>query len=446
MIKNDNNNDYTHKAIDLFAGIGGIRLGFMKAFGDKINFVFSNEIDKYCCQTYEANFGDNPLGDITQIDPEEIPDFDILLAGFPCQAFSIAGRKDGFDDTRGTLFYNIAQILYTKKPAAFLLENVPHLLNHDNGRTFQVIKDILEEDLNYNIHYKILNAKNFGLPQNRARIFIVGFKENLKFNFPPPLEIKVVIEKILEKKVDESYYLSQQYLDGLKKHRARHEAKGNGFGYMVLSKNGIANTIVLGGMGKERNLIKDKILPNSWKKDGDDIQLRNNEGIRKMTEREWARLQGFPEEFKFPVAKTRIYRQLANSVPIPVISAIAKEMRKSLTENIIEKKPQLNKIERRAIDLLLTMYKRNKFSQSGKKSKNALITIINNYALRIDNLNEILSILYKMKLIDKYNKDQIFFNKKLLNIDSELEFRRQITNIFFDKTTSPTTMEEFITT
>jgi len=384
------------RAIDLFAGIGGIRLGFKQAFVDEITFVFSNEIDPYCCQTYEANFDDDPIGDITKINPEEIPDFDILLAGFPCQAFSIAGRKEGFDDTRGTLFYNIAKILKIKKPIAFLLENVPHLINHDKGRTFQVIKDILEEDLNYNIHFTILNAKDFGLPQNRPRIYIVGFKENLQFKFPTPTKDKVHLEEILEQDIEDSYYLSQQYLNGLKKHRARHEAKGNGFGYLVVPRNGTANAIVCGGMGKERNLVYDKILTDCWKKEGDNLQLRNNEGIRKMTEKEWARLQGFPESFTFPVAKTRIYRQLANSVPVPVIKAIALEIRKSLVDNIVEKRPQLNTDEKDAIDLLLTMFRRKKFTQTGKKTRKAIEAIIKNYALRIDNIEEVYKILMSL--------------------------------------------------
>jgi len=422
------------RAIDLFAGIGGIRLGFMQAFNDEIKFVFSNEIDPYCCQTYEANFNENSIGDITQLNPKDIPDFDILLAGFPCQAFSIAGRKEGFDDTRGTLFYNIAQILNVKKPIAFLLENVSHLINHDRGRTFQVIKDILEEDLNYNIHFAILNAKDFSLPQNRPRIYIVGFKDNLQFKFPTPTKEKVRLEEILEQDIEDSYYLSQQYLNGLKKHRARHEAKGNGFGYLVVPRNGIANAIVCGGMGKERNLVFDETLADCWKKEGDNLQLRNNEGIRKMTEREWARLQGYPESFTFPVAKTRIYRQLANSVPIPVIKAIALEIRRSLVDNIVEKKPQLNADEKDAIDLLLTMLRRKKFTQTGKKTRKSIEAIIKNYALRIDNIEEVFNILMNLKLIDQMNDKNIYFNKSLMNIKSEQELRKIFFEIFSIKT------------
>jgi len=255
----------TYRAIDLFAGIGGIRLGFKQAFGEDIEFIFSNEINKYASETYEANFGENPQGDITELDPTEIPDFDLLLAGFPCQAFSIAGEKRGFEDTRGTLFFNVAEVLRIKKPIAFMLENVKNLISHDSGRTIQVINDVLTEDLKYNIKFKVLNAREFGVPQNRERIFIVGFRDNLKFHFPEPPKIPVKISDVLEEEVETNYYLSHEYLSGLKNHRARHEAKGNGFGYQVIPRNGIANALVCGGMGKERNLVNDLILPDYWK-------------------------------------------------------------------------------------------------------------------------------------------------------------------------------------
>jgi len=326
-----------YKAVDLFAGIGGIRLGFKQAFKDKIKFVFSNEIDENCSKTYEKNFGDNPKGDIREINIEKIPNFDILLAGFPCQAFSIAGRKEGFKDKRGNLFFYIQYILKNKRPDAFFLENVKHLQHHNKGRTFSIIKDILVNELKYFIHYKILNASNYGLPQKRERIYIVGFKENLKFNFPKGEEKNVEISQILEKNVDSKYYLSQQYLNSLKKHKERHKAKGHGFGYEIIDYNDIANTIVVGGMGKERNLIKDKINYDPWKPGDDPLLKKNREGIRKMTEREWAGLQGFPENFEFPVSMTQTYKQLANSVPVPVIKAIAIEMKKSLDNHIVLK-------------------------------------------------------------------------------------------------------------
>jgi len=324
----------TLRAIDLFAGIGGIRLGFQQIFGNNIKFVFSNEIDKYCCETYIKNFGVNPYGDIRKVNIEKIPNFDILLAGFPCQAFSIAGRKNGFRDKRGNLFFYIEDILREKRPKCFFLENVKHLQYHKRGETFRIIKEILVNKLNYYIYYKILNASDFGLSQNRERIYIVGFKENLKFNFPVGDKKNVKIKEILEKDVNIKYYLSQQYLNTLKKHRERHEAKGNGFGYKIIKNNCIANTIVCGGMGKERNLVRDIIKYDPWKVGDNPFEKKNNEGIRKMTEREWARLQGFPNNFKFPVSMTQTYKQLANSVPVPVIKAIALKIKETLDENI----------------------------------------------------------------------------------------------------------------
>jgi len=327
-----------YRAIDLFAGIGGIRLGFEQAFKDDIKFVYANEIDDFCCETYEANFGENPKGDISEVNIiEEIPEFDILVAGFPCQAFSIAGAKKGFKDKRGNLFFYIEEILKAKKPSAFLLENVKHLQHHKRGQTFQIIRDTFVKKLKYHIYYKVLNSSDFGLAQNRERIYIVGFKEPIKFNFPLGKKNGKIIEDILENDVDIKYYLSQQYYNTLKEHRRRHEAKGNGFGYQIINHKGIANTIVCGGMGKERNLVKDKITYKSWKEGYDPYKFKNNEGVRKMTEKEWAKLQGFPDDFQFPVSMTQAYKQLANSVPVPVIKAIALKMKKSL-ENRIELK------------------------------------------------------------------------------------------------------------
>ncbi|MHA1292860.1 MAG: DNA (cytosine-5-)-methyltransferase [Promethearchaeota archaeon] len=338
--------NFIYKAIDLFAGIGGIRLGFQQAFEKEIKFVFANEINGFCCQTYIKNFGEDPRGDIRKINIKRIPDFDILLAGFPCQAFSLAGRKNGFNDDRGNLFFYIEDILKEKQPISFLLENVKHLEHHDKGRTFSIIKETLVDKLGYNIYYKTLNASDFGLPQNRERIYIIGFKEDLEFKFPEGNEKGAKIEDILEPKVDIKYYLSQQYLNSLKKHKARHKAKGHGFGYIIIPHNGIANTIVCGGMGKERNLVKDKIIYDEWKPGDDPLKKKNNEGIRKMTEREWARLQGFPESFIFPVSMTQTYIQLANSVPVPVIKAIAKEMKYTLDQfyNLKSKEDSLKKV------------------------------------------------------------------------------------------------------
>lgn len=315
------------RIIDLYAGIGGLRLGFQKAFGEQAQFVFENEIDRNACKTYEANFGVSPYGDITKIRPEDVPYFDIMLAGFPCQAFSIAGYRRGFSDIRGTHFFHIAEILREKKPAAFLLENVRHFMGHDGGRTFSTIKRTLEDGLGYTFYYKLINAKDFGLPQNRERIFMVGFRENIHFEFPEPTAEKRTVGDILEEAIDGKHFLSQKYLNGLKKHRLRHEEKGHGFGFIILKRNQLANTLVLGGMGRERNLVVDKRSFKKCKR-GD----ANSEAVRRLTPRECLRLQGFPDDFKMPVAMTHAYNQIANSVAVPVVTQLAIEMRKALTE------------------------------------------------------------------------------------------------------------------
>ena len=417
-----------YRAIDLFAGIGGIRLGFQQAFQDKIKFVFSNEIDDFSCETYEANFGENPKGDITKVDEKEIPDFDILLAGFPCQAFSIAGEKRGFQDTRGTLFFHIVRILKEKQPMAFLLENVKHLKHHDNGRTLQVIKDVLRYDLGYHIHIKVLNAANYGLPQKRKRIFIVGFKDNYAFNFPKPNAELPTLNSILEPKgtVDENFYLSHEYLEGLKKHRRRHESKGHGFGYEVIPRNALANTIVCGGMGKERNLVKDKILANCWKEEGDDIQLRNEEGIRKMTPKEWQRLQGFPENFKFPVSKTQKYKQLGNSVPVAVIKAIAEQMKKTLEEKKTNPLEFKNRINIQIFDLLEKMKEKNVFTKTGRKNKESFFSFIKDSCLRINNVETLIEKMKETGIILDDDPNHLYFQPKFKEIDDPNEFRNLI--------------------
>ncbi|MDX1351408.1 MAG: DNA cytosine methyltransferase [Thiomicrorhabdus sp.] len=321
------NKHSSYKSIDLFAGIGGIRLGFEQTH--KVKNVFSAELDKYACQTYEVNFGDNPLKDVTKINTSEIPEFDILLAGFPCQAFSIAGKRAGFEDTRGTLFFDVARIIKDKMPKVFLLENVKGLLSHDKGQTFKTIISVLNE-LGYELHYKLLNAKDYNIPQKRERIYIVGFKYSSNFKFPIPVSLKRDIKSIMEtKEVSSKYYLSDVYLETLRQHRLRHENKGNGFGYEIIPENGIANTLVVGGMGRERNLIYDSRLTDFTPKTNIKGQI-NREFIRKMTPREWARLQGFPDTYKIPVSDAQAYKQFGNSVTVPVIHAIAKEIISSL--------------------------------------------------------------------------------------------------------------------
>ncbi|MCK9330925.1 MAG: DNA cytosine methyltransferase, partial [Candidatus Cloacimonetes bacterium] len=251
----------TFKFIDLFAGIGGFRLA-MQSLGGKC--VFTSEWDEQAKKTYHVNFGEVPFGDITKDEIKNcIPDnFDILCAGFPCQAFSIAGRRAGFEDTRGTLFFDVAEILKRKKPKAFLLENVKGLRNHDQGKTLKIILSVLRDDLNYYVpNPQTLNAKDFGVPQNRERIFIVGFRKDLgisDFSYPEPLNNQVCFRDIKETStVSVKYYLSDRYLNTLKAHKKRHETKGNGFGYEIISDDGIANAVVCGGMGRERNLVYD---------------------------------------------------------------------------------------------------------------------------------------------------------------------------------------------
>lgn len=327
------------KSIDLFAGIGGIRLGFDKAFGNNIETVFVSEWDKYAQKTYRANFRDEfeIAGDITKIDEKEIPTFDICLAGFPCQAFSLAGQRKGFDDNykglcRGTLFLDVARICEYHKPKVIFCENVKGLVVHDRGRTFKIICKTFEE-LGYKVFHKVLNSKNFGVPQNRERIYIVAFRNDIapeEFIFPESTDDTKRIKDIIEKEaVPAKYYLSDVYVETLRKHKARHEAKGNGFGYEIREWDGIAGAIVCGGMGRERNLLIDKRQKNLVPTTHIKGEI-NKEGIRKMTPREWARLQGFPDSFKLPLADVHLYKQLGNSVTVYVIEAIAKQIREAL--------------------------------------------------------------------------------------------------------------------
>ncbi|MCF6185087.1 MAG: DNA cytosine methyltransferase [Bacteroidales bacterium] len=314
--------------IDLFAGVGGFRIAMQNLGG---NCVFSSEIDKYAKKTYETNFGEVPFGDITKIKETDVPEHDVLCAGFPCQAFSIAGKRKGFkDETRGTLFFELARIIEAKKPKAFFLENVKGLRNHDKGRTLKTILKVLREDLNYFVpDPKIINAKDFGVPQNRERIFIIGFRKNLgitEFDYPKPSEEKVKFADIKERKtVSSKYYLSVSYLETLKEHKKRHKNKGNGFGFEMLDENKCANAIVVGGMGRERNLYKDCRLkdftPVTPKKGG-----LNSEFIRVLTPREWARLQGFPDKFIIGVSDAQAYKQFGNSVAIPAIQKTAEKI------------------------------------------------------------------------------------------------------------------------
>lgn len=309
----------TFKFIDLFAGIGGIRLAYQNNGG---KCVFTSEWDSYAKKTYEANFGEVPFGDITQISEKDIPDHDILLGGFPCQPFSIAGvskknslgRAHGFlDETQGTLFFDIARIIKHKRPKAFMLENVKNLVSHDKKKTFKVIINTLEK-LGYDVHYKVLNGKYY-VPQNRERIIIVGFRKSVfkskeTFEFPDPQEGKFIFRDVLESKVDDKYTLSDKLWSYLQEHARKHKAKGNGFGFGLTDMNGISRTISA-----------------RYYKDGSEVLIpQKGKNPRRLTPRECARLQGFPDKFRIPVSNNQAYKQFGNSVVTPLIQAVAKNI------------------------------------------------------------------------------------------------------------------------
>lgn len=362
-----------YKTIDLFAGIGGVRRGFEKT--GYFKNVISAEVDKYACETYKHLFGEDPYNDVTSEGFKNSvmnTEYDVLLGGFPCQAFSRAGKEEGFEDkSRGTLFFDIADILSKTRPKAFLLENVDSLITHKKGATFNTIIDILVNDLDYKViginkenqkliydgRKFVLNTKNFGLPQNRPRVYIMGFDNqryqdelfnNTMFDSLPYERSDGAIwnnlNELLDYGAEGKYYLSEGYLNTLKKHKERHKSKGNGFGYMVvnLKENLISNALLAtGGSGKERNLVRDwqDCIPGkivSTKK-----SPLNNECIRVMTPDEWAKLQGFKgygflengeELFSFPpsISNAQRYKQLGNSVSIPVIEELAKKMNECL--------------------------------------------------------------------------------------------------------------------
>lgn len=312
------------KFIDLFAGIGGTRLAFEKAGG---RCVFSSEWNKFAQQTYEANFGEVPEGDITKIHASEIPDHDILVAGFPCQPFSIAGvssknhlgRAHGFKDlTQGTLFFDIARIIKAKRPSAFLLENVKNLEHHDKGKTFQVILDVLIEELGYNVHHKVVDASKL-VPQHRERIFIAGFETPTDFEFPKLVDERPKLGDVLENNVDKKYTLTDGTWNSLKRHLEKHRKMGHGFGYNIADKKGIAKT-----------------LSARYYKDGAEILIPQgkNRNPRRLTPKECARIMGFPEKFKIAVSDNQAYRQFGNAVVVPVVSHVARAMIKKLNKKV----------------------------------------------------------------------------------------------------------------
>jgi DNA (cytosine-5)-methyltransferase 1 len=315
--------------IDLFAGIGGFRIAMQNLGGQ---CVFSSEWDEQAQKTYYLNFGEIPFGDITKESVKaHIPDeFDMLCAGFPCQAFSLAGKRMGFEETRGTLFFDVAEIIRRKQPRAFFLENVKGLLIHDKGRTIQTMLNVLREDLGYFVpDPQIVNAMNFGVPQHRERVYIVGFRKDLnvtEFKYPMPTDSSKTFADIMEKsEVSAKYYLSTQYQKTLIEHKERHKSKGNGFGYEIVPNDGVANAIVVGGMGRERNLVIDNRLSDFTPVTRIKGEI-NKDGWRRMTPREWARLQGFPDDFIIGVADASAYKQFGNSVAVPAIQATAQEI------------------------------------------------------------------------------------------------------------------------
>lgn len=312
--------------IDLFAGIGGMRIAYESAGG---HCVYSNEWNKYSQQTYFANFGEQPDGDITKVDENSIPDHDVLVAGFPCQPFSIAGvskkqslgRATGFEDkTQGTLFFDICRILKAKRPKTFMLENVKNLCSHDKGRTFKIITESLDE-LDYKIFYQVLDGQIF-VPQHRERILIVGFDrrrygDNIDFSFDlTPAEPKPTMRDILESAVDDKYTLSDKLWDYLQSYAAKHKAAGNGFGYGIADLDSVSRT-----------------LSARYYKDGSEILIvQDGKNPRRLTPRECARLQGFPENFKIPVSDTQAYKQFGNSVVVPLMSNVAQLVSNKMSE------------------------------------------------------------------------------------------------------------------
>lgn len=303
---------------DLFAGIGGIRIPFQELGGE---CVFSSEWDPHAQRTYFMNFGDVPVGDIRNVDSKDIPDFDVLLAGFPCQPFSIAGvskkrsmgRPTGFEDkTQGTLFFEVARIIRDKRPRAFLLENVKNLISHDKGNTFKTIVMTLERELGYKIRYRVLDASQWSC-QHRERIYIVGFRDGTDFTFEdldvPEIRTRMLSD-ILQSDVDDRYTLSNRLWETLQRHAEKHRERGNGFGYGLTPLDSTTRT-----------------LSARYHKDGSEILVpQGGRNPRRLTPRECARLQGFPDSFIIPVTDTQAYREFGNSVSIPVVRSVAKRM------------------------------------------------------------------------------------------------------------------------
>jgi DNA (cytosine-5)-methyltransferase 1 len=342
--------------IDLFAGIGGIRIGF-EAQGGRC--VFTSEWDPYAQKTYLANFPDASHtleGDITRVDERDIPDHDVLLAGFPCQPFSIAGvskknalgRAHGFaDETQGTLFFDLARIIKAKQPKAFLLENVKNLLSHDKGNTFRVIQKVLTKELGYHVQFRVIDGQHF-VPQHRERIIIVGFREPTDFSWNDlqlPKDgprLKSILHPQdgtehtelpytggLKGKVDAKYTLTEHLWTYLQNYAAKHRAAGNGFGFGLVDATNVART-----------------LSARYYKDGSEILVSQGprKRPRRLTPRECARLMGFPESFRIPVSDTQAYKQFGNSVVVPVMREVARIMAPRIADLIEQERTGIRQV------------------------------------------------------------------------------------------------------
>lgn len=303
--------------IDLFAGIGGMRIAFER---NGAQCVFSSEWDRDAATSYEAHFGERPAGDITRIDAADIPDHDVLVAGFPCQAFSIIGDKKGFADTRGTLFFDIERILRAKKPRAFLLENVKNLASHDEGRTMRTILATLG-GLGYQVHWRVLNALDYGLPQKRERVIIVGYRENISFKWPEPRKVRLSLEGLLfpDERVDKKYFASDKIKRSI---AARLKGKTLPPGPWICHENKSGNV---------------SPLPYSCAlRAGASYNYLLVNGVRRLTPRENLRLQGFPDSYPLAVGDAAIRKQAGNSVPVPMIQAVARELTRALRADAIQ--------------------------------------------------------------------------------------------------------------
>ncbi len=347
--------DHPLRFIDLFSGIGGIRRGFelaCDAHRCKYECAYSADIDPHACTIYRKHFSrdaHDPQSDVTRIEDYSrvMGLVDVVLAGFPCQAFSIAGSKRGFADTRGTLFFDVAKIIQDRQPRAFILENVKGLLQHQRGGTLRRILGVLRDELGYpSTQLRLLNSLDFGVPQHRERVYIVGFRQGGGgFVFPQATDRDRRIRDIIETgSVSAKYYLSEGYLASARAHRRRHEARGNGFGYEIREWTEHAAAIVCGGMGRERNLVRDDRLIDRTPQTNIRTPI-NAENIRRMTPVEWERLQGFPDGWTEGVADTNRYRLLGNSVTVNVVEAVARQLLRELVNPQVFRSAHVGQLE-----------------------------------------------------------------------------------------------------